>query len=48
VVQSFGYDRQVDLAQMLERAFQDRIDSGAIQTTVPAKELVRLHYRKIQ
>jgi sulfonate transport system substrate-binding protein len=48
VVQSFGYDRQVDLAQMLERAFQDRIDSGAIQTTVPAKELVRLHYRRIQ
>ncbi|MBI2468158.1 MAG: ABC transporter substrate-binding protein [Candidatus Rokubacteria bacterium] len=47
-VVSFGFDRQVDLAQVLERAFQDRINSGAIQTTKTAKELVRLHYRKIE
>lgn len=47
-VVSFGFDREVDLAQVLERSFQDRINSGAIQTTKTAKELVRLHYRKIQ
>ncbi len=46
-VVSFGYDRQVDLAQLLERSFQDRINSGAIKTDKTAKELVRLHYRKI-
>lgn len=47
-VVSFGFDRQVDLAQALERAFQDRINSGAIKTAKTAKELVRLHYRKIE
>lgn len=46
-VVSFGFGRQVDLAQALERAFNDRIASGAIQTDKTAKELVRLHYRKI-
>jgi hypothetical protein len=45
---SLGFDRQVDLAQALERSFQDRIDMGAIQTNKTAKELVRLHYRKIE
>ena len=45
---AFGFDREVDLAQMLEQAFQKRIDSGAIQTDKTAKELVRLHYRRIQ
>jgi len=47
-VVSFGFDRQVDLAEALERAFQDRINTGAIKTNKTAKELVRLHYRKIQ
>lgn len=45
---SFGFDREVDLEQMLERAFKDRIDSGAIKTDKTPKELVRLHYRRIQ
>ena len=45
---SFGFDREVDLAPMLEQAFQERIDAGAIKTDKTAKELVRLHYRKIQ
>jgi NitT/TauT family transport system substrate-binding protein len=44
---SFGFDREVDLAAMLERAFQDRIDAGAIPPGSTAKELVRLHYRKL-
>jgi NitT/TauT family transport system substrate-binding protein len=47
-VVSFGFDRQVDLAQVLKRSFQDRIDSGDIKTNKTAKELVRLHYRKIE
>ena len=45
---SFGFDREVDLAAMLERAFQDRINSGEIPAGPTAKELVRLHYRKLQ
>ncbi len=45
---AFGFDRQVDLAQSLERSFQDRIDLGQIKTDKTAKELVRLHYRKLQ
>jgi len=47
-VVSFGFDRQVDLAQSLERSFQDRIDLGHIKSDKTAKELVRLHYRQIQ
>lgn len=47
-VVSFGFDRQVDLAQSLERSFQDRIDLGHIRTDKTAKELVRLHYRKVE
>ena len=47
-VVSFGFDRQVDLAQSLERSFQDRIDLGHIKTDKTARELVRLHYRKIE
>ena len=47
-VVSYGFDRQVDLAQSLERSFKERIDSGAIQTDKTPKELVRLHYRKIE
>jgi len=47
-VVSFGFDRQVDLAQSLERSFQDRIDLGHIKTDKTAKELVRLHYRRIE
>jgi NitT/TauT family transport system substrate-binding protein len=43
-----GVDREVDLAAMLERMFQERIDSGLIKTNKTAKELVRLHYRKIE
>ena len=45
---SFGFDRDADLATMLERAFQDRIDTGAIKTDKTAKELVRRHYRRLQ
>jgi hypothetical protein len=33
---------------MLERAFQERIDAGTIKTDKSAKELVRLHYRKLK
>ena len=44
----YGSDRQVDLASMLERAFQAGMDSGLIRTSKTAKELVRLHYRKIE
>jgi len=29
-------------------AVQERIDMGAIKTTKTAKELVRLHYRRIE
>ena len=47
-VVAFGFDRQVDLAQSLERAFQARMDLGHIKTDRTAKELVRLHYRKIE
>ncbi len=47
-VVSFGFDRPVDLAQVLEKSFQDRINSGDIKTTRTAKELVRLHHRKIE
>ena len=45
---SFGFDRDMDLGPMLERAFQERIDAGAIETGKTAKELVRLHYRRLQ
>jgi NitT/TauT family transport system substrate-binding protein len=45
---SFGFDREVDLAPMLERAFKERIDAGAIKTDKTPQELVRLHYRRIQ
>lgn len=45
---AFGYDRQVDLPQMLEKSFQDRIAAGLIKTDKTAKELVRLHYRRIE
>jgi hypothetical protein len=47
-VVSFGFDRQVDLPQSLERSFQERIDLGHIKTDKTAKELVRLHYRRIE
>jgi NitT/TauT family transport system substrate-binding protein len=43
-----GFDRQMELAPMLERAFQERIDAGLIPAGKTAKELVRLHYRQIQ
>src|SRR6266851_5050111 len=45
---SFGFDREVDLMQMLERAFKDQMEAGVIKTDKTAKELVRLHYRQIQ
>lgn len=48
LVASFGYDRQVDLEQMLAQVFKDRIESGAIQTDKTPGELVHLHYRKIE
>lgn len=47
-VVSFGFDRQVDLAQSLERSFQERIGVKQIQTNKSAKELVRLHYRRVE
>jgi ABC-type nitrate/sulfonate/bicarbonate transport system substrate-binding protein len=47
-VKIFGYDRQVDLGAMLERAFKERIDAGAIKTDKTPAELVRLHYRRIE
>jgi ABC-type nitrate/sulfonate/bicarbonate transport system substrate-binding protein len=47
-VSILGFDRQMDLAPMLECAFQERIDAGLIPAGKTAKELVRLHYRKIQ
>ena len=47
-VSILGFDRQMDLAPMLERAFQERIDAGLIPKGKTAKELVRLHYRKIE
>jgi len=47
-VSSFGFDRQVDLEQMLERAFKERIEAGAIKTDKTTQELVRLHYRRIE
>jgi NitT/TauT family transport system substrate-binding protein len=45
---SFGFDRDVDLEQMLERAFKERMEAGVIKTDKTPKELVRLHYRRIQ
>jgi ABC-type nitrate/sulfonate/bicarbonate transport system substrate-binding protein len=45
---SFAFDREVDLAAMLERAFQDGINAGVIPSGSSAKELVRVHYRKLQ
>jgi len=45
---SFGFDREVDLEQMLERAFKERMEAGVIKTDKTPKELVRLHYRRIQ
>ena len=47
-VTAFGFDRQVDLAQSLERSFRERIESGAIRTDKTAEDLVRLHYRRIE
>src|SRR5712691_10504962 len=44
-VSILGFDRQMDLAPMLERAFQERIDAGLIPKGKTAKELVRLDYR---
>jgi hypothetical protein len=48
LVSSFGFDRQVDLEQMLERAFKERMEAGVITTEKTPKELVRLHYRRIE
>jgi NitT/TauT family transport system substrate-binding protein len=48
VVKIFGFDRQVDLPAMLERAFKTRIDAGVIKADRTPTELVSLHYRKIQ
>jgi NitT/TauT family transport system substrate-binding protein len=48
LVSSFGFDRQVDLEQMLERAFKERMEAGAIKTDKTPQELVRLHYRRIE
>ncbi len=45
---SFGFDREVDLEQMLERAFKERMDAGVIKTEKTPKELVRVHYRRIE
>lgn len=45
---SFGFDREVDLAQLLERSFKERIDMGSIKTDKTPQELVRLHYRRIE
>src|SRR5712691_12756687 len=47
-VVSFGYDREVDLAQSLERSFKERIDAGTIKTDKNPKDLVRLHYRRME
>ena len=47
-VSILGFDRPMELAPMLERAFQARIDAGLIPAGKTAKELVRLHYRKIE
>jgi len=43
-----GFGIPLDLEKALERSIQDRIASGAIKTDKTAKELVRLHYRKIE
>jgi hypothetical protein len=45
---SFGFDREVDLTQSLERSFADRVASGTIKTDKSPKELVRLYYRRIE
>ena len=45
---SFGFDREVDLAQSLERSFKERIDLGFIKTDKAPQELVRLHYWRIE
>ena len=45
---AYGFDRKVDLAELLERSFKARIDAGVIQTNKTPKELVRLHYRKFE
>jgi NitT/TauT family transport system substrate-binding protein len=47
-VVSFGFDRQVDLEASLERSFQERIKAGWIKTNKTPKELVKLHYRKLE
>jgi NitT/TauT family transport system substrate-binding protein len=46
----YGFDRQgqVDLAQMLEREFKERIAAGAIKTDKTPQELVRLVYRRLE
>lgn len=48
VVSILGGDREVELAPQLERAFQKEMEMGRIKTDKTAKELVRLHYRKIE
>ena len=45
---SFGFDREVDLAQSLEHSFKTRIDMGLIKTDKTPQALVRLHYRRIE
>jgi ABC-type nitrate/sulfonate/bicarbonate transport system substrate-binding protein len=47
-VKSLGFDHQLDVAQALERAFETRIESGAIKTDKTPQELVRLYYRKLE
>jgi NitT/TauT family transport system substrate-binding protein len=42
------FDRAVDLEQMLERSFREQIEAGAIKTDKTPKELVQLHYRRIE
>jgi sulfonate transport system substrate-binding protein len=45
---ALGFDRKVDVAENLERAFKDRMDAGLIQTDKSPAQLVRLHYRKLE
>jgi ABC-type nitrate/sulfonate/bicarbonate transport system substrate-binding protein len=45
---TLGFDHQLDVAQALERAFETRIESGAIKTDKTPQELVRLYYRKLE
>jgi ABC-type nitrate/sulfonate/bicarbonate transport system substrate-binding protein len=45
---SFGFDREVDLVQSLERSFKDRIAAGTIKADKTPQELVRLYYRQTE